>query len=455
MTEQQKPPERNSGSDSDSEFQILGLPEIDDPQGLRSRAPFEILASQFVEELRQGHHPSIELYARRFPPHAAGIREFFPVLAMLENARIDKETASLRQNMPERFPFTQLGRYEILCEIARGGMGVVFQARDVQSQQVVAVKLLPWRMSVVPEWLRRFEQEAKTASQLHHRNIVPVSASGHEHGYCYYVMRFVNGVSLDRVIERLSQTNGVIYHDEIRRLEAARPTGFVASSLLTPGTERQVYSESAPPQRRRRLTSSSWRAFARIGIQAAQALEFAHRAGILHNDIKPGNVLLDVDGRVWVTDFGLSQPFSTSASISHCGLRTGIHSGAGTLRYMAPERLLGTSDHRSDIYSIGMTLYELVLQRPAHCEKDPEQLISAVLDHVPQTPCSVRSEIPTDLETIILNCIAKDPADRYRTAADLGADLLRFCGGDRVFPIRPRGILGLVRKLRNHLRADS
>ena len=134
--------------DGDTEFQLLGLPTHDDSHALRSREPFELLVTQFVEELRTGKQPSVELYARRFPPHAARIREVFPVLAMLEHARIAKEGQSIRRNMPDRFPFTRIGNCDLISELGRGGMGVVFHARDLQSGHHVAVKILPWRVSI-------------------------------------------------------------------------------------------------------------------------------------------------------------------------------------------------------------------------------------------------------------------------------------------------------------------
>ena len=126
----------------DTDFHLLGIPSEDETHALRSRVPFELLATQFVAELRTGKGPSVDLYAKRYPPHAERIRDVFPVLAMLENARIDKEAQSIRRNMPDRFPFTRIGQCELLTELGRGGMGVVYQSRDLQSGQVVAVKIV-------------------------------------------------------------------------------------------------------------------------------------------------------------------------------------------------------------------------------------------------------------------------------------------------------------------------
>ena len=147
---------------------------------------------------------------------------------MLEHTRIAKEAQSIRRNMPDRFPFTRIGNCELISELGRGGMGVVFQAAICNSLDLVAVKILPWRVSIVPEWVARFEHEARTtAAQLQHRNIVPVFRYGQENGYCFFVMQFVNGVGLDRVIDRLRETDGVVYSEEIQRLESQRLSGTV------------------------------------------------------------------------------------------------------------------------------------------------------------------------------------------------------------------------------------
>ena len=423
----------------DTDFQLLGLPVNDDSHMLRSREPFELLVSQFVDELRHGKQPSVELYARRFPPHGERIRDVFPVLAMLEHARIAKESLSIRRNMPDRFPFTRIGNCDLVSELGRGGMGVVFQARDLQSGHLVAVKILPWRVSIVPEWVARFENEARTTAQLRHRNIVPVFRYGQENGYCFFVMQFVNGVGLDRIIDRLRETDGIVYAEEIQRQESQRLSGPMKARSVTNAL-------SAPDEgnpRRRRLTQTSWNSFARIGIQATQALRAAHAAGILHNDIKPGNLLLDADGRVWVTDFGLSQPIEERRS------KTPDRAIAGTLRYMAPERLLGQQNASCDLYSMGATLYELCLQRSTFDHPDRDKLMRIIMEESPARPRDINRNIPRGLETIILNCLEKHPADRYPTADALLTDLLRHSRDQSIRSTRRRSFYGLFRAIRN------
>ena len=417
-----------SEAEDETSFHLLGLPEQDEATELRSREPVEILASQFVEELRAGESPSVEQYARRYPVHAEVIRESFPVLAMLEQTRIHNEAAAIRKNMPETFPFTRLGRCDLLCEIGRGGMGVVFQARESITGHIVAVKLLPWRVSVVPEWQKKFEEEARTTARLRHRNIVPVFRFGQEHGYCYYVMQFVNGIGLDVIIRRLREVDGVIYRDEIARRESAQPHGFVASQEM-PAIKTAVKEDDATGDTRRaKLTRHSWKSFTQIALQAAQALRYAHGHGILHNDIKPGNVLLDSDGRVWITDFGLSEPIKSDDAAQKV---------MGTLRYMAPERLAGVHDERSDIYSLGITLYELLTLLPAYTAKNEDEMVERIMETPPVAPRKLEPAIPRGLETIVLNCISPDPSSRYPSADKLLTDLLKYSRDQPVASLQP------------------
>ena len=429
----------------DTGFQLLGMPVHDDSHALRSREPFELLVSQFVDELRHGKKPSLELYARRFPPHAARIREVFPVLAMLEHTRIAKEAQSIRRNMPDRFPFARIGNCELISELGRGGMGIVFQARDLQSGHLVAVKILPWRVSIVPEWVARFENEARTTAQLRHRNIVPVFRYGQESGYCFFVMQFVNGVSLDRVVNRLREMDGIVYAEEIQRQESQRLSGAMKAMPAA----KALSDPDADNSRRRRLTRTSWNSFTKIGVQATQALRAAHAAGILHNDIKPGNLLLDADGRVWVTDFGLSQPIEVSRTDKP------ERTISGTLRYMAPERLMGQQNADCDLYSMGATLYELCLQRAAFEHSDRDELMRIITEERPVRPRDINRDIPRGLETIILNCLEKHPSDRYPTADALLADLLRHARDQSVSSTSRRSFSGFFRALRKRLSRRS
>ncbi|APZ96876.1 serine/threonine protein kinase [Fuerstiella marisgermanici] len=428
-----------SDTSEESGFQLIGFPTHEAVTELRAREPVEILASQFVEELRAGKSPSVEQYARRFPLHANVIRDSFPVLALLEQARFNDEAASIRRSMPDTFPFTRLGRCELLCELGRGGMGVVFQAREIDTGHVVAVKVLPWRVSIVPDWQKKFEEEARTTAKLRHRNIVPVFRFGQEHGYCYYVMQFVNGIGLDVIIRRLREVDGVIYRDEIERQESAKPRGFVTTDEL-PAIQTKEDIVNATEPKRSKLSRSSWKSFTQLAIQATQALRYAHSQGILHNDIKPGNLLLDSDGRVWITDFGLSEPIEANDPASRQKVM-------GTLRYMAPERLMGTHEASSDIYSLGITLYELLTLKTAFEADNEDDMLTQIFERGPLEPRKVEPSIPKGLETIILNCISPHPPQRYPSAGALLSDLLKFSRDQKVVSLRPSGFRNFLSRM--------
>src|SRR5262249_6225739 len=173
-----------------------------------------------------------------------------------------------------------------------------------------------------------------------------------------------------------------------------------------------------------------WQSIARVGMQVAEALSYAAGQGILHRDIKPSNLLLDDTGNVWVTDFGLAKA-DDGDNLTHTG------DIVGTLRYMAPERFNGQGDLRSDVYSLGLTLYELLALRPAFDEADRNKLVKQVMHDEPARPRKVNRAVPRDLETVVLKAIARDPAHRYQTPAAMADDLKRFVE-DR--PVRARRV---------------
>ena len=161
-------------------------------------------------------------------------------------------------------------------------------------------------------------------------------------------------------------------------------------------------------------------------MQVCDALRYAHLQQLLHNDIKPGNILVDAKGQVWLTDFGLSGSVRSCESTDEA---THLH---GTLRYMAPERFVGPHDVRSDIYSLGLTLYEMLAMQPAFDAVTEAQLIRKIQENSPARPSKLQRQVPKDLETIVLNCIAKHPEERYQTVESLYSDLLLFGRGQSI-----------------------
>jgi serine/threonine protein kinase len=378
-----------------------------------------VLVSRFTDEARRGLSPSIEDYARRHPDLTDEIRSLFPLLNTLEDWSVHKEVECVADSFPSDDRLRQMGDYRLLREVGRGGMGRVFEAVHIESSHRVAVKVLPLRQ--IADLARRQDQlrrEAATLAQLRHRNIVPVYSFGEHSGYCYYAMQFVDGVNLGWLFERLRHSGEPVRLAEISQAAAG---------------DIRLYSSSIEPTQRF-LARDSWNGFATIGVQIALALAHAHERGVLHNDIKPGNVLLNTEGRVVVTDFGVglapdpSQPDQPQHAL-------------GTLRYMAPERLVGRFDARSDVYSLGATLYELVSQTPLYAAPDRRELMRLVKQAAPRPLTEIIPPIPRDFAAIIHRALAGNPDERYPSAPALIADLMRFLQGTPL-GAPPMGLFG-------------
>jgi serine/threonine protein kinase len=402
------------------------------------RNPIDRLAEEFAERLRQGEHPALTEYVLQYPELADEIRELFPALVMMEQFKpTSADSAGAADRQPER-----IGDYRLLREIGRGGMGVVYEAEQLSLSRHVALKVLSEASLTNPTYLERFRREAKAAARLHHTNIVPVFGVGEGDGVYYYAMQFIHGESLDKVLHdlrRLRAGQGTTPGGDVTVDAAA--SGSVAQSLLTGRFECAAPQEMigastpefAPPSSSGTLSGAEskaeyCRSVTRVGIQVAEALDYAHNQGILHRDIKPSNLLLDLQGAVWVTDFGLAKAEDADELTSTGDI-------VGTLRYMAPERFEGASLPRSDVYALGMTLYEMLTLRPAFGETNRAKLIQRILHEDPPAPRKLDPRIPRDLETVVLKAIAHDPSRRYATAGDLAEDLRRFLA-DR--PVRAR-----------------
>ncbi len=318
----------------------------------------------------------------------------------------------------------ELGDFRLLREVGRGGMGVVYEAEQISLRRRVALKVLPFAAAIDPRRLQRFKTEALAAAHVQHEKIVPVHAVGCERGVHYYAMQFIDGQSLAALIAEL-RGPGEERRDDVDVTEApaggpqSTPSGGATSAATTISRERSAG--------RRRY----FERVAGLGRQAALALEHAHQAGIIHRDVKPGNLLLDLRGQLWVTDFGLAQ-VTGDVGLTITGEML------GTLRYASPEQVLarrGIVDHRSDVYSLGATLYEMLTLRPPFDGRDRHALIRQIADDDPASPRSLEPSIPAELETIVLKALRKEPADRYATALEMADDLERFLDGR---PIRAR-----------------
>ncbi|MDR3632509.1 MAG: serine/threonine-protein kinase [Isosphaeraceae bacterium] len=312
----------------------------------------------------------------------------------------------------------ELGDFRLLREVGRGGMGVVYEAEQISLRRRVALKVLPFAAAIDSRRLQRFKTEALAAAHVQHEKIVPVHAVGCERGVHYYAMQFIDGQSLAALIGELrglreEQRDRADITEAAPACAEGQPRGAATSAATTISRERSA-------DRRRYFER-----VAGLGRQAALALEHAHQAGIVHRDVKPGNLLLDLRGQLWVTDFGLAQVTGdTGLTITGEML--------GTLRYASPEQALarrGIVDHRSDIYSLGATLYELLTLRPPFDGHDRNTLIRQIADEEPASPRSLEPSIPAELETIVLKALRKEPADRYAAAQEMADDLQRFLDG--------------------------
>ncbi len=339
------------------------------------------------------------------------------------NGRTPAEPATESSSSTGSFP--AITGFRILSEIGRGGMGIVYLAEQVQLNRRIALKVLRSDMFRDRRQVQRFEREVKAAGRLHHTNIVPVFGVGEEDGHPYYVMQCIEGKGLHIVIAELR-----------RREQQHFSPRMAAASTTRDGVDVPINSGglSSPWAASR----SGWHTVARVGLQVAEALEYANRQGVLHRDIKPSNLLVDDSGTVWVTDFGLAKTVDDDDLTSTGDV-------VGTLRYIAPERLQGRGDATADLYSLGLTLYELVALRPAYPQTDRLELLDKVrLAELPQLR-SLVPKIPRDIETIIHKAVDRNPARRYQTAAAMADDLRRFLEG---WPIRARRISPAERVVR-------
>ncbi|MDP6544576.1 MAG: serine/threonine-protein kinase [Phycisphaerae bacterium] len=379
------------------------------------RDPLEVLAEEFTERQRAGQSPSVSEYAREYPELADRIREIFPAIAAVEQLKARNERASGGRASLGPIRLERLGDFRIIRELGRGGMGIVYEAEQESLARRVAIKVLPRQALLEANQLERFQREARVAAGLHHTNIVQVLGVGEHDGFHYYVMQLVEGVALDDVVSHLAPGPDTPPADKAVELDASPAGGQSPAAQI----ESICTLLLGPDEQRNRQSLDYWRAIANIGLQIAGALGHAHGRNALHRDVKPANVMVNNSGLAQLTDFGLAKA-AGSPEVTQSG---GI---TGTLRFMAPEQFHGQTDVRSDVYSLGLTLYELLTLRPAYDEPDHSSLIHRITHSDPQRPAKINPSIPRDLETIVLKAIARDPDHRYESADAMAADLRRF-----------------------------
>ena len=263
----------------------------------------------------------------------------------------------------------EFGDYELLQEIGRGGQGVVYRARQKSLNRIVALKVIGLGQWATKAHVKRFRLEAEAAASLEHPCIVPIYEVGERDGACYFSMKFVEGGQLDEVVRR------------------------------APMSIRQAVELIA---------------------KVARTVHYAHEHGILHRDIKPGNILLDANGEPHLTDFGLARLLETESSITH------TLDVLGTPSYMAPEQAVGNNaavSSATDVYGLGAVLYQLLTGQPPFAGGTTYETIKLLLDTEPRQPRLLNPKIDRDLSTICLKCLEKDPQRRYSSALALAEDL--------------------------------
>lgn len=407
------------------------------------------LAEEFIERYRNGEQPSLREYCDRYPHAAAEIRTVFPTIAMMERIAIADDLGPSTPDPKTEFTPVQLGDYRLLREIGRGGMGVVYEAEQTSLHRRVAVKILPQQFHTNERYKRRFEREAQAAAKLHHTNIVPVFGVGEHDNVPFYVMQLIPGLGFDVVLKQIwhIKNEQQAVHRDANATESngypleRQPFSQLSHSFLT-GSFEQIDSSdqsgntnsgeaeiNASASELLGNSSSTGRVFkkelsyyhrvASLGVQINDALEYAHQQQIVHRDIKPSNLILDQRGKVWVTDFGLAK-LTDQEDLTQTG------DLLGTMRYMPPEALDGRADARSDVYSLGITLYEMLALKPAYDERDRGKLLKQLAgDSSPNLLKSV-PEIPRDLATIIHKAIEREPSARYQSPSEFGTDLRLF-----------------------------
>jgi serine/threonine protein kinase/outer membrane protein assembly factor BamB len=327
-----------------------------------------MVLDQYLLDLKAGKPPSRQTLMAQHPALAS---QLDACLAGLEFIHRAESTGPGKSQV--------LGDFRIIREVGRGGMGTVFEAEQISLGRSVALKILRYGAVSDPESIERFKREAETVAKLHHTNIVPIFNVGSEHGVNYYAMQFIDGRSLA-----------------------------------------QVLAEKQEPIETRRV--AEW------GLQAAEALSHAHQRGVIHRDVKPSNLLLDQECRLWLTDFGLARRMDdVTLSITGAIL--------GTPRYMSPEQARAAHksvDHRSDLFSLGASLYELLTAQPAFPGESPHAVLQGILHGDPLPVKQLAPSVPRDLETIVMKCLSKEAGNRYANASELAADLRAFLDGRQI-----------------------
>jgi serine/threonine protein kinase/tetratricopeptide (TPR) repeat protein len=404
------------------------------------------VVTEITDRLNAGDEVDVADYAARCPGREEQLKELVEALRVVGRTGASMPTIFVDEPAPKA-----LGDFRIIREVGRGGMGIVYEAEQLSLGRRVALKVLPYAATMDPKQLQRFHNEARAAASLHHEHIVPVFGIGCERAVHFYAMQFIEGVTLAAVIGDMRNKDDSATATRISPALKQEPKAandeptrsYVPSAPANDTATIAAFTESTLVGPR---DQSFFRRAAELGIQAAEALEHAHSMGVVHRDIKPGNLMLDARGKVWITDFGLAR-FGVDSDLTMSG------DLVGTLRYMSPEQALarhGLVDHRADVYSLGAVLYELLTGRYVVRGADKQEILRQIAFEEPASPRKLSPAIPTDLETIVMKAIEKNPEERYGSAKELAEDLRRFTEFQPVLAKRPTIVQRATRWSRRH-----
>ena len=402
------------------------------------------IAEEFSQAIRRGDNPSVTDYVAEHVGVANesldALRSLLESIAMIEGLK-PTPADGIDHTNSEVLKLQQLDDYTIVREIARGGMGLVFEAIHQSLGRRVALKVLANSLLSDHKHLARFRREARAAARLRHPNIVPVFGVGQAESQHYYVMDYIRGLSLREWLQSLTGERGRVLPTRAESITDSKDDLRIDTRVFgnSDAEANQVananvdeISDSIP------IDTDSidyFRWVARVGMTVSDALQYAHDQGILHRDIKPGNLLLDHQGTVWIADFGLAKLAEQHQSVTMTG------DVVGTPQYMSPESFENQYDERSETYCLGLTLYELLTLRPGIDGKSASDTILKASQGVNVSPRRLNRKIPRDLETIVLKSLSLDTDKRYQCAGDLRDDLQRYLE-DRPIGARRTGLIG-------------
>lgn len=419
-------------------------------------------AKQYMELLDSGNAPSQDEFLEQHRDIAEELRPALEGLTLVHRVgdTSGQSTGSVQTVSPaDELHGKPIGDFQIVSEIGRGGMGVVYEATQLSLNRRVALKVLPLASGLDEVRLQRFRNEANAAATLHHTNIVPVYAVGNDRGVHFYAMQLIDGITLADLLLNLKESDAqdpryaetmidgqpsALNEGNRKRPrkttnEQPRPNDVADASLRDTAAK-----YSTLPDSKSSTQTEHYRSVVRMIQQAALAIDHAHQYGVIHRDIKPANLLLDSAGKIWVADFGLAQVQAEQSNLTRTG------DPMGTLRYMSPEQATGRRtelDHRTDVYSLGVTLYELLTLQPAIADGDFHEMLNHVAHVDPPAPRSIAQSLPVELDTIVRKASAKLAAERYTTAGELAADLQAWLD-DKPIKARPPSLLERLAKWR-------